>query len=652
MLETLGRSLLLALLVLATWRGVALCLRRWWPVGTSPELALGAAVLTALIALAEVGVLGYLPTGVVARPLDGIPWLHLAVLAAIWAMALRRGAASQLPAHPPGVEPAETAATERLSRALFALACAVYAVAGLYAVWSADWLADAINYHVPQILQPWQDGRLGRVYAEPVWADSYPRAASLVKFWAMRLSGADSAVNLVSWFWGLVFVLAVYVAARRAGLGLAASRIAAALAPTAPVFLLLTGIGYADLDVSACLLAGLALLMPPAGGVVNTAPAALGSGALLLAVWMKFSATLPAAVIGVMALAHAAARSGGVGPLRLAGMGVVVAACAAGPYLATWARYGSPIWPIRLEVGGLVVFDGPHAISSLTPAHEQFLPRFGIQWSSWLAPLTPDSPGNLGPLFAIVLLAPTLAGAIGVVLGGRASPFGLWMLGAIVAVIFVGPQLHAGRYGLYLLAPAAVFTAMLLSQIRDARWMSGVGVLVGLLMGANVALWVSGLHRQHETSHAGAGEPANPLVRNKPWQGAGGAWDPRWPSPDLRATVRTLVPPRGLLISAVHGATTYLHDDRYSYRVEFRPMAPWPLDFNKVMAPDLGAENEAQWAAMIRELSPAVVLAYEESSEAKALVELGYVPAMPASRRRGEPVPFISGTPQPTPPGE
>ncbi|MCW5764683.1 MAG: hypothetical protein KIT68_01740 [Phycisphaeraceae bacterium] len=614
------RLIFLAGLTLPAWALLCIVAARRWPGLTASERALAGALLLALLVLAEVGCLGYLPAAIVARPLDLLPWLHVAVVAGLAWIALRRTGAVP-PAAPPAGAATQIGASLAV-RPLVLLAAAWYAVLGFYAAWNVDWLADATLYHVPQVLQPWQDGRLGPVHASVVWADSYPRAASLLKFWAMRVSGTDAAINIVSWWWGGVFMLAVCVAGRRLGMARTAGLLAAALVPTAPIFGLLTGIGYADLDVSACVAACLAFAVPRAGEDWSRSALAPCLAGGVLALWMKFSACL---VVGlVLAFRLAIAGRGSRQPLGrfalLAGVAVLAAAC---PYLVTWMRYGSPVWPIRLEVVGWTIFDGPHPMGTLTPGHAEVVQRFAQQWTGWFAELTPDSFGNQGPLFGVLLAPAMLAGVAAAVVTRSAG----WLLMALAVLsVFVGPQMHAGRYGLHVLMPASLFACWLGVSVPDRAWRTGLAALVGLLMLGNIALLARGLVQQQERLHA-ATEPhgQSPWTsrRNGVWLDSSAGPEPRWPGAEARAAARESTPDGGLLISAVHGATTLLHNARYTYRVEHRPAAAWPIDLDKTRSPAFGSESIGAWVRMLRELGADTVLVYAGSCEDDALRTLG-----------------------------
>ncbi|GMV98542.1 MAG: hypothetical protein HRF43_00160 [Phycisphaerae bacterium] len=61
-----------------------------------------------------------------------------------------------------------------------------------YGAWNTPWSVDEFNYHIPQAVQPYQDGRLGPVQASVVWADSYPRGGALLYYWTLQLAHTDA----------------------------------------------------------------------------------------------------------------------------------------------------------------------------------------------------------------------------------------------------------------------------------------------------------------------------------------------------------------------------------------------------------------------------------------------------------------------------
>ncbi|MBL8990015.1 MAG: hypothetical protein JNJ48_00385, partial [Phycisphaerae bacterium] len=106
---------------------------------------------------------------------------------------------------------------------------------------------------------------------------------------------------------------------------------------------------------------------------------------------------------------------------------------------------------------------------------------------------------------------------------------------------------------------------------------------------------------------------------NGVWIDSAAGPERRWPGAEAREAARRVTPDGGLLVSAVHGATTLLHNRRYSYRVEHRPAASWPIDLDKTRSPAFGVESVGAWVQSLRRLNADTVLVYAGSCEDEAL---------------------------------
>ncbi|MGD9690074.1 MAG: hypothetical protein AB7K52_10515 [Phycisphaerales bacterium] len=641
------------LLIAAAWRSS-------WPGARPSEIALAVGVSLPLLCLLEVYALGWLP---VHRPLDWLPWLHALIALGSLAVVLAprdpmraRAAAGWCFA---GLTEFRSALARRpAARLLIVLGVALHLAVLLLAAFSAQWGGDAADYHLPQALQPWQDGRLGPVHASLVWADSYPRAGALLKFWLMALTRSDAAFNLSSYAMSWLFLLAACVAGRRLGLTRAASGVAAAAIPSAPIFSLLCTIGYVDLDFAAVLLAMAAFALPQrrtplrAWGGPSLVACLL---ALVLAWWIKFAACAPIGLILLYRLGATLALRAPWPARRRAALILCSASAAALligsiPYIRAWIIYGTPTWPVELKLGPITFFEGPWPTAAVAPGHEHRLERFGIMWTNWFTPLNADSPGSLGPLFTVILLAPML-GVLVYAWGRRQRARG-WPLAAILllGILFL-PQLHVPRYALYVLALGALPAAGLCFS-RPGRWTTACLTVASGLVLLNTFLFGRALLATLHLDPSAADLANVSLLgthRNRPLAIAHGTPDPRSPRlPALRAAWAR-VRPGETLVAAVICPTFYLYDLDYTIRVEHRPARPWPFGFEPLANLDHGRNEAPAWAARLRDERVAAVMVYAGSAEDRALASpsSGYERIYEQPPSAGAPIRVYARTPVP-----
>ncbi|UCD30550.1 MAG: hypothetical protein JSV03_08815, partial [Planctomycetota bacterium] len=546
------------------------------------ETLLAGLICVPVVLILEIVVLGKVPFG---RPLEYLLVVNLVIAVLSLLLTWRYRGAFKSIIHQSWLGTCncwnETTWIQRLT---FLLGIFIQLAATCYGAWNSPWSVDELSYQIPQAIQPYQDGRLGPVQANVIWADSYPRAVALLYYWTLQLTHSDVGFHPVNGAFGFIFILATYVAARRTGLGIGWALMAAGIVPTAPVFAYLNTIGYIDMSVGGISAAALAMALPERSRGWSWGSCISCFICCVLALWMKFTTIALISVIVVYRIILIIdatlqklikQKTIEINP-RLPNfllLSVFMLILAFVPYIRTWQKYGSPVYPIRLKVGNHVIFNGPIDTALFGRMNDRpFYERFVVYWVDWDEKLTTDSPGSFGPLFAIGMLVPTIVCLIMALYYVHRS----WLLLVVVFwMVLLLPEFHVPRYALYILLPGAL-SAVWIGQSLHPRILSFSWCCVLLLLAIynssifgveiiNAVKWQQSFNISLLTEN-----------RNRPIVDKVVSFNERTPAPSTRQALYKIMKPGETLIGAVHGYQTLLHDPRYQYRVEHRPAKPWP----------------------------------------------------------------------------
>jgi hypothetical protein len=245
---------------------------------------------------------------------------------------------------------------------------------------------DTLVYHLTTVYRAAQSGDLSR-FPFPDRVFYFPQVGELHSLFAFLVAGGEDA-----WRWtglallpfGLMAGVAVRVAAE--GLGLRAAR--PWLAPAmflAPVVLIQPVSGYVDVAFAAFVLAAFAYaaLAAREGRFVHLALCSFAAG---LALGVKISLLYYGLPIAVLLLSRNVGRALASGGFRsgLARLVVCVVLFLAGsaPWLGrNLATYGNPLYPVRVELGGRTILDGPQAVEGSAQQESWFVERSRDWWS-------------------------------------------------------------------------------------------------------------------------------------------------------------------------------------------------------------------------------------------------------------------------------
>jgi hypothetical protein len=618
---------------------------------TVAECLLGAGAALVLILNAEVYALSLLP-GV--RPLKWLPQSHVLLLCVLFGFSLgrpgARGWAAALRAAVGEVRAvwARLGLLLRIALGGLLLVLLSYFVFGAYDV---PWTWDELEYHVPMAIQPYQDGRVQTVSSDLPWANAYPRGVELIWYWTLQWSGTNLLFHPVQLAFGLQYLLAVFVLARRTGATESAAVLGVLVLATTPVFFALSTSGYIDLATAAAVISLVAFLAPARDAAAPlTRDWPLASLALAEACLVK----LPLLAIAFGGLAGLQAllgrgsprqRGGEAGrflasPRGVASALIVLAACHT--YWRNAIEHGNPLYPARFEVAGLKL-DGPLDTARFgTGAHTSVgkpvadmtrWERFWYAWTDFRQPLDIDSFGSFGPVLLAILL-PFLAS---LVLLQR--PLDTWRLtlGAMFVLCLFTPS-YLPRYGLPMAAVAVVGAMWLATRFGPASFrVFALVVLVLCVSGLGVSKrrmshsleWVrkqSGGYLALKTRNAF-------LAEHVPTGG------PQYCRPDMIRYIRTHSGAGDLLVCNVRTFPALLWNYRYDNRVCW--LTGTAGDSYPEEASDLSLPSPAEltdWITRVLAKQPRHVLLYTQSAYAQELIghpEYGYRAALadPAERQ-------------------
>jgi hypothetical protein len=610
--------------------------RRW--LSSAPERLLLALVVAPLAPLAEVLGLSLLP---IERPLRvTLPWAHLLLVAACLAMLVREHRGRPAAALG-GLRRLRRVwrALDGATRAAVLIAGAATALAFVHGAWNAGDEHDGALYRMLVVVQPYQDGRVGRVsFPFEGFADAYPRTIELLCSWTMLCTGASVGFHLVSWYFLQMFALATYVLARRAGLRLRLSLLCAALAATTPMPIYLTGVLYNDLAAAAPLAAAIALGAPRRRSGWRASDLTVMAIALAIGASAKFSVAIGAAVLGAVRLGWMVVRGRCPRPACDVGFAPTLAALAAAaalasiPYVRSWVLYGSPLWPLRVEIGPWMLFEGPMAPEQLwITAQGSWAERWGAAIYKLFQTTSQDANGAFGLLFAVgvvpaavvffarTLRRPTL---LGVLLAGM-----FWY----VAIVPVSTNL---RYSLHLLPVGYVMLALLLPDRPAGRGRRLITPVLMVMLAINAADYARTIVRETSAQLRWGVSLTDP-ARNRLWYMQFMYIEPGI-APETHEVVHRLVRPGERLVYSVHALGGLLYDPFFTYAVEYRSIEYFLERTRGERADDPGPS----WLRSLRADGIDAVLVYAQSREARVLgapgspYELVYdQPDEPPSRR-------------------
>lgn len=644
MIAPVAASLLVLLALAPPLALLMLTCRRAFPEASASSTALAALLALALAGIALMEVPSLAPA---ARPLDALRW----VLAAVWALCLlacwrQRGDLAREARGWVGALREARHDLGRTGRSALTLAAAAHVLVAAAGLWIWTEYQDEAAYHWPQTLQPLADGRVGKVEAPALWADSYPRGAGHLWALALGASGTDAAVRGVNACAGVVLALAALVAARRLGAGRGPALLAAGVALTTPVVSLLSLIVYNDLLAGAAVGAGLAFLLParagddagqhdaPTSPTESAAhPPPLGTSApfllaLALAAWIKWPALAVLIALGSLRVAHAAwgwrrsraaeRRALDARPLLFA---APLLAFAAVPLARTWLSYGTPVYPLRVTILGRTLFDGPMITDALQwEAGWSWLPRLWRFWSDFGQPIDSEGPGQLGPLWLFALL-PALVILLGVTL--QRPRVGPALLLAAVALALALPNFHWARYSAWLLVPGAAALAHALTRVHAGDVRAALTAALLALAAANVALfWTGFWPRVAELIARADGRALLGPGRLAVARDARDPATPDEPLPATRARLAEIAPAHSLVVSALYTSPLHLHTLPPRYRVVTRPAAAFPAfayGFDAVAHRRAALAGIAAWLEALATARAAFVVVRNDSPEADAL---------------------------------
>jgi len=340
---------------------------------------------------------------------------------------------------------------------------------------------DALAYHAPLAVYFWRNGNLGMMLQQQSWAEALAHPGTM-ELWAglLRVAGGERAADLAQLPFALLGALAVYVFARRTGLGRGAAAIGGLGFLSGPLVVMQSGIQRNDLTAGALIMTAAALLTAPKQRWDSTRLILAGI-ALGLTAATKL-AMLPSVATVALYLVVGALRTGRRREIAAAAAAFVVVVA---PW---WARnytlYGNPIYPAALP------FIGRGLAQSAFPTPDMA----SVPGTAWwpLYPLVEPhaSWSGFGALFAVGAV-PGIAAAA---LWKRRAPVALYaLLVAVGLPIWWILTRHEPRFIIHLFGLGFAFLGWSLLAVprrrrRAAAWVLGGAAVFSAAVTADQAL--------------------------------------------------------------------------------------------------------------------------------------------------------------------
>ncbi|HEB12095.1 MAG TPA: phospholipid carrier-dependent glycosyltransferase [Actinobacteria bacterium] len=365
---------------------------------------------------------------------------------------------------------------------------------------SIEW--DALMYHLPAVGHYMQQQSLADpalpmdAYSKygidgSVWVNSFPKNIELIFLWATIMPGHDKLVDLVELGFGLIGIVAVYALATRMGVTRKWAICAGFLFFLTPIVIAQSRSNLIDLSNSVLILIALALLYPGrarrqrneiiiAGIAVGIVVGAKWSGLMFLPVlWLM--------LVGQRLYWNHSSQLPKLNKLLYESVFFLGPAFLFGSYwyLKNWYMYGNPLWPFRISVLGIRVFDGvlnnTAVMAGTFPDQLQGMNTAQMLWASWRELIIfgydyDMKLGGLGP-FWFVFALPAIFYLFRWIIKRRDIAQGLIFVAATV-MLLLHPQNWWTRYTLFI----AGLGAIAFVKIRASGYKPNIARLIDIMV--------------------------------------------------------------------------------------------------------------------------------------------------------------------------
>lgn len=347
---------------------------------------------------------------------------------------------------------------------------------------------DALWYHLTTVAGWLQTGQIGPSHFS-IWSTVYPYNAELLFTWPALLLGNDTFVDAVQLPFAVVGAVSVAGIARTVGLSCKGAAAAGCLFLLAPIVLSQTTASYNDLIFAALFLASFHFLLRflaelhanGRGRLAHLFLAGLGGG---LALGTKDLGIVYLGVVSIVLLAQlafaAAQRRLDATSLTLALIAFAVPLVALGSYhyLEIWARFGNPVYPVKVAPLGIDLFPGRPLNWFLTPPLKPG-PWWREVWGQWRrdyfflvqprfhAYSYDDRSSGLGPLWSYLGLPLLLVFAVRLYRSNR--PMLLSLLLPVVVIFALQPYRWWSRFTMLVIA-VGMIAIVAVVEATPRRW--------------------------------------------------------------------------------------------------------------------------------------------------------------------------------------
>jgi hypothetical protein len=480
---------------------------------------------------------------------------------------------------------------------LFGVILILYTAIGFFTVPGS---VDELDYHVPQAVGAFQEGRVRMFDFPPLWILHYPQGAANLWAWTMFFTGGDYLFRIVQVGFCLQLLLAVWLLARRSGADSKSALLAVLTIAAMPIFYRLTTTVGADLGYAAAIVLCIAFLAPgrqDKKGLQND----LAATTLGLSQAFLIKIPIVAILFVTVGLAYFFLKRINRGQridflsqvlkLPLTWVLVAITFFSSSRYLHNFFKFENPFYPITLRIAGHDIFLGPLVVGNAAGGHSTFgsvatmnaFKRWHAVFADWFQPLNEDAFGGAGPIFIFVV---GFLAIVTMLEGIRRRESWIIVLAVLVAFMFVIPGAYIPRYALAWLSVLAVLAALAYKVVTPK--LPTLPAVVGTILLATTLIPLYNIF----LTYSWVSQIAHP----KPWYIDRGQSVPekvdigrdRAPSAAIIKAIRDNVKSGATLIASVRTHAALLWNRDYSNKIAYLPLA---------------LENKKNWQIWINTLS-------------------------------------------------
>ena len=602
-----------------------------------PEAALVGFGLAISEIIVEMYTISLMP---ISRPLDLLPWLQVSKFAVLSFFLYRNPSivryAREILSR--SIKSWSTSNWElKVLSIISVLVLASYFCIGLFLNASG---IDALSYHIPSAVQPFQDGVVSGFDSSLPWTYLYPKGVELVQSWTMILTRADLLFLPVQFLFFVQLILASSVLMRKIGISSKGVVLGIGIVLAMPICYLLVTTGYIDIANAAQSISLVAILTPWEGEKQKFFwnRLVLSSIFLGLAGLIKLPLAACLLVFGAV-LCFGDYKTFGSSMRKYLDVNRVLNALVpfsilvlgASLYVKNMVRFHNPFFPLKISVGGHEVLKGlidpqefgfvAHTLMGNVQSMN-LLQKIFASWADIFVGWSQDSFGGYGiafllvaVMFGIFLLSPE---------SWSTHPSRRFVVLAPMAILLI-PGMYLPRYGLAG-AILMVVVAMLFLEGMGATYRNGARNLFVVLLAMQFSLILAfSLNRFEWIRQQSGGILSWSMRPSFLYERIDQDGYPTWLSAKAIQLIHERSKDGDLLVWNTGTAPALLWNNLYSNRIVFLPGSKWDRYPNSENLSNIGRKignaERKQWIGDVQRLDPKHIVVYRDSEFASMIKE-------------------------------